>query len=205
MVNSCKIHRGHFRQRIKEAVGCRSTRRIRMDTRLEFVMLAAAVRSQCSGTVPAALGDEARRPVTSGWSAGGYTGEAGLSEQSRRPQNSPARSVAAIEQCRAVDASRASGLGRAQDRQAVLKDSGAASLFQSHQTVTAILKRHGDRTGCTRWRFVRPRPLRADPQPNELWQMDFKGHFGAAYRAVSCADRARRSFALFAGAGRLCQ
>jgi transposase InsO family protein len=143
----------------------------RMDARLEFVMLAseegANVRQLCRrlGISP-----------TTGykWLVRWRTaGIAGLQEQSRRPHSSPARSAAGTEQ--AVLSARAEHPawgGRKIARR--LKDLGQQGV-PAPSTVTAILKRNGVELGAHGGgqsafnRFERA-------QPNELWQMDFKGH-----------------------------
>jgi transposase InsO family protein len=143
----------------------------RMGARLEFVMLASAeganVRQWCRrfGISP-----------TTGykWLERWRTAEmAGLQERSRRPQHSPRRSVAATEDAvLAVRAEHPAWGGRKIARR--LKDLGQKGV-PAPSTVTAILKRHGVELGTfgggqsafTRFEHARP---------NELWQMDFKGH-----------------------------
>jgi len=142
-----------------------------MDARLEFVMLAsvegANVRQLCRrfGVSPTTGYKWLER-----WRAGGTTG---LQEQSRRPQTSPARSVAATEDAvLSVRTEHPAWGGRKIARR--LKDLGQQGV-PAPSTVTAILKRHGVELGAfgggqsAFTRFERARP-------NELWQMDFKGH-----------------------------
>jgi transposase InsO family protein len=143
----------------------------RMDARLEFVMLASAeganVRQLCRRF--------AISPTT------GYkwlerfqaAGMKGLLEQSRRPQHSPLRSVAATEDAvLSVRTEHPAWGGRKIARR--LKDLGHDGV-PAPSTVTAILKRHGVELGtfgggqAAFSRFEHARP-------NELWQMDFKGH-----------------------------
>jgi transposase InsO family protein len=143
----------------------------RMDARLEFVMLAsvegANVRNLCRrfGVSP-----------TSGYKwleRWRLDGMAGLQELSRRPRNLPSRSAAATEQAvLSVRAEHPAWGGRKIARR--LKDLGHEAV-PAPSTVTAILKRHGVELGAhgggqsAFTRFERARP-------NELWQMDFKGH-----------------------------
>ena len=100
-------------------------------------------------------------------------GDAGLVERTRRPHHSPHRTPLEVE--RAV-------VGLREEHPAwggrtirkVLADKGHHSL-PSPSTITAILRRNGCAVGGERpqrdWqRFEHP-------QPNDLWQMDFKGHF----------------------------
>jgi len=143
----------------------------RMDARLEFVMLAseegANVRQLCRrfGISPTTGHKWLDR-----WRTAGTTG---LQEQSRRPRTSPSRSVAAIEDAvLSVRAEHPAWGGRKIARR--LKDLGWEAV-PAPSTVTAILKRHGVELGMFGGgqsafvRFERERP-------NELWQMDFKGH-----------------------------
>jgi transposase InsO family protein len=143
----------------------------RMDARLEFVMLAAEgganVRQLCRrfGISPTTGYKWLER-----WRA---VGTAGLQEQSRQPRHSPLRSVAAIENAvLSVRAEHPAWGGRKIARR--LKDLGHEEV-PAPSTVTAILRRHGVELGTfgggqsAFTRFERARP-------NELWQMDFKGH-----------------------------
>ena len=99
-------------------------------------------------------------------------GESGLPERSRRPQVSPGRTSSEIEAAvLAVRTEHPAWGGR--KIAAVLRRSGQAS--PSPSTVTQILRRHGvelgtfggGQTAFTRFEH---------PRPNDLWQMDFKGH-----------------------------
>ena len=143
----------------------------RMDARLEFVMLAsvegANVRSLCRrfGVSPTTGYKWLER-----WRLGGM---AGLQELSRRPQNSPSRSAASTEKAvLSVRAAHPAWGGRKIARR--LKNLGREAI-PAPSTVTAILRRHGIELGAhgggvsAFTRFERSRP-------NELWQMDFKGH-----------------------------
>ena len=108
-------------------------------------------------------------------------GEAGLEDRSRRPVNSPERTPAEIEaQVIALRLRHPAWGGRKLARR--LRDQGVAGV-PSPSTITAILHRNGlidPEASAARkpvTRFERDRP-------NELWQMDFKGHFPTA--AVRC-------------------
>jgi transposase InsO family protein len=104
-------------------------------------------------------------------------GPEGLVERSRRPRRSPAQTPARTEK-RVValrDRHPAWG-GRKLHRR--LQDQGVAEV-PSASTITEILRRNGrleagtaERSGAVQ-RFERA-------QPNELWQIDFKGHFATA-------------------------
>ncbi|HZY85413.1 MAG TPA: IS481 family transposase [Gemmataceae bacterium] len=98
-----------------------------------------------------------------------------LADQSRRPRASPARTAEALEQLVLQLRAEHPAWGGRKLRARLL------ALGQAHvpapSTITAILRRHGcldsPRAGQPRaWqRFEHP-------APNDLWQMDFKGHFG---------------------------
>ena len=143
----------------------------RMDARLEFVMLAsqegANVRQLCRrfGISPTTGYKWLDR-----WQTVGPTG---LQEQSRRPRHSPLRSGAATEEAvLSVRTEHPAWGGRKIARR--LEDLGHEGV-PAPSTVTAILKRRGAELGTfgggqsAFTRFERERP-------NELWQMDFKGH-----------------------------
>ena len=143
----------------------------RMDARLELVMLASAeganVRQLCRRF---AISPTTGYKWLERWRTAGMKG---LQEQSRRPQRSPLRSVAATEDAvLSVRTEHPAWGGRKIARR--LKDLGHDGV-PAPSTVTAILKRHGVELGTfgggqsafTRFEHARP---------NELWQMDFKGH-----------------------------
>ena len=99
-------------------------------------------------------------------------GEAGLEERSRRPLSSPGRTPSPIEAAvLAIRGEHPAWGGR--KIAAVLKRRGLAAPAPS--TVTEILHRHGLQLGglgggqASFTRFEHP-------APNDLWQMDFKGH-----------------------------
>jgi transposase InsO family protein len=97
----------------------------------------------------------------------------GLADRSRRPLTSPLRTPSQVEaQVVAVRLDHPAWGGRKIRR--VLQDAGTPT--PSASTITAILRRHqlldGPGAGAPRafQRFEHA-------QPNDLWQMDFKGHF----------------------------
>jgi transposase InsO family protein len=100
-------------------------------------------------------------------------GEAGLSNQSRRPHTSPERSDAELEQQVLRIRKEQSAWGARKIRR-ILRNEGIQTPATS--TVHAILQRHGQ---------IDPEQSRKHqawhrfehPVPNDLWQMDFKGHF----------------------------
>jgi transposase InsO family protein len=99
-------------------------------------------------------------------------GDAGLMERSRRPASSPSRTSAEVEAAAlAVRAEHPAWGGR--KIAAVLRRRGVKA--PSPSTVTEILRRHGVDLGVFgggESAFIRFE----HPAPNDLWQMDFKGH-----------------------------
>ena len=104
-------------------------------------------------------------------------GEAGLEDRSRRPVHSPDRTLAEIE-ARVIALRRQHPAWGGRKLARRLRDQGVAGV-PSPSTITAILHRNGlidPEASAARepmTRFERDRP-------NELWQMDFKGHFPTA-------------------------
>jgi transposase InsO family protein len=141
-----------------------------MDRKLEFVRLAlqdgANVRELCRrfGVSPT-LGYR----LLSRYRA---QGAAGLEERSRRPASSPRRTEAGLEAA-VLEVRAAHPAWGGRKISAVLKRRGLAA--PSPSTVTQILRRHGVELGVfgggqqafTRFEHA---------APNDLWQMDFKGH-----------------------------
>jgi transposase InsO family protein len=104
------------------------------------------------------------------WLGRGLAGEE-LSDRSRRPHSSPARSETAIE-ARVLAVRDAHPAWGARKIAHCLKRDGADC--PAHSTVHEILRRHGrivapDGGAAASQRFEKP-------APNLLWQMDFKGH-----------------------------
>ena len=99
-----------------------------------------------------------------------------LVDRSRRPHHSPARTVPVIEAAvLGVRAQHPAWGGRKIARR--LADLAMAHLAPS--TVTGILHRHGcltEATGAPSVAWVRVE----HPEPNQLWQIDFKGYFDTA-------------------------
>ena len=103
-------------------------------------------------------------------------GRVGLAERSRAPLNQPARTCAAIEAA-ALNIRRAHPAWGGRKIAARLKAMGLAAPAPS--TVTEILRRHGEpigRHGGGQKPFIRFE----HEAPNDLWQMDFKGHVAMA-------------------------
>lgn len=104
-------------------------------------------------------------------------GEAGLADRARRPQRSPTRTPAEIEAMTlAVRGQHPCWGGRKLRRRLI--DLGVRTV-PSASTITAILHRHNliaTEESAKHRAFVRFEHA----APNELWQMDFKGHFATA-------------------------
>lgn len=110
----------------------------------------------------------------------------GLRERSRRPDNSPNKTPDRIEQLVVEARRRDPGWGGRKLRHYLINqaEAGAVSITPKQvpaaSTITRILDRHGllaerkDRSRQGAWeRFERP-------NPNDLWQLDFKGEFSLA-------------------------
>ncbi len=127
-------------------------------------------------------------------------GRDGLADRSRRPHTSPGRIAPAVETAvLAVRAESNQAWGGRKIRRR-LQDLGHAAV-PSASTITEVLRRHHklDPTaaaGHAPWRrFERA-------HPNELWQMDFKGHFaittGRCHPLTVLDDHARYALGLAA-------
>lgn len=124
--------------------------------------------------------------------------EASLSDRSRRPHASPGRTDGATEDevLRHRSASNNAWGGR---KIAHVMHREGWERVPSASTITAILRRHGklDAEGASH-----PGPLQRFERsaPNELWQMDFKGHFpllhGRCHPLTVLDDHSRYSLAL---------
>jgi transposase InsO family protein len=101
-------------------------------------------------------------------------GEAGLADRSRRPLSSPKRTAPELEGA-AVGVRREHPAWGGRKIRRVLQDEGLERA-PAASTITEILRRHGQLDGP---RAGQPRDhIRFEyAEPNELWQMDFKGHF----------------------------
>jgi transposase InsO family protein len=102
-------------------------------------------------------------------------GVPGLADRSRRPEHSPGRTEAAVEKrvLSVRDRHRAWGARKIRRR---LLDQGASPV-PGASTVHAILCRHGRINPAESVKY-QPWQRFEHEAPNQLWQMDFKGHFG---------------------------
>lgn len=145
-----------------------------MSLRLEFVTLASAeganVRELCRRfRVSPKTGYKWLARHADG-------GPAALADRPRQPLASPARTAPAVERAVLELRERHPTWGGRKLRRRLLDLGGAGVPAAS--TITAILRRHGRLGG----RAGEPRDwVRFEREaPNELWQMDFKGHFALA-------------------------
>lgn len=95
-------------------------------------------------------------------------------DQSRRPRRSPRQTTAVVEQT-LLAARDAHPTWGARKLKRYLQDSGESGL-PAISTITAILHRHG-RISPAASEAAQPWQRFEHPEPNALWQMDFKGHF----------------------------
>jgi transposase InsO family protein len=126
-------------------------------------------------------------------------GEAGLADRSCRPLSSPGRSDAGIEaRIVALRDSHPRWGGRKLARR--LRDLGVADV-PSPSTVTEVLRRHG-RLDASETSKHQPFQRFERSAPNELWQMDFKGHIamdrGRCHPLTVLDDHCRYSLSLIA-------
>jgi transposase InsO family protein len=97
----------------------------------------------------------------------------GLADRSRRPHSSPSRTAPTVEQAVLSLRDKHPAWGGRKLRKVLLRSNEDAP---SASTITEILRRHGrldEAEGAKHRAFVRFER----EAPNELWQMDFKGHF----------------------------
>ena len=103
--------------------------------------------------------------------------DSGLSDRSRRPKCSPRRSSAAIEAA-VVELRQEYPTWGARKLAKLLPEKGVEKV-PSPSTIVGILRRHGLLDGP---RAGQPRDWQRfeHEAPNDLWQMDFKGHFATS-------------------------
>ena len=166
-----------------------------MDQRREFVMLfeqeGANRRALCRrfGISPETGYALARRYR--------QASAAGLGDRLRRPQRSPGRTAAAMEALvLSVREAHPCWGGRKIRRR--LQDLGHDEV-PSASTITEVLRRHGRIDPAASAAREQPRRF-ARAAPNELWQMDFKGHFpivsGRCHPLTVLDDHSRYSLGL---------
>jgi transposase InsO family protein len=126
-------------------------------------------------------------------------GQPALADHSRRPRNSPGKTPAAVEeQLVALRRAHPAWGGRKLRRR--LEDLGQREV-PATSTVTGILHRHGLITP-EQSLAAQPYQRFERPQPNQLWQVDFKGHFplrqGRCYPLCGLDDHSRYNVLLAA-------
>ncbi len=125
-------------------------------------------------------------------------GEAGLADRPRRPQRSPRRSDAELEAAVLAVRDESNDVwGGRKIRARLLRD--GVERVPAASTITAILRRH-DRLSADAEARHRPVERFERGCANELWQMDFKGHFptdtGRCHPLGALDDHSRFSLAL---------
>jgi len=144
-----------------------------MDLRMEFVMLARQPGANLSALC---RGFGISRKTGYKWLQRAASGSTELSDRSRRTRSSPHQTPRPMEAAvLRVRREHACWGGRKIARRLV--DLGYVGV-PAPSTVTAILRRHGVTLGQAGTPAAFRRFERS--QPNELWQMDFKGHFALA-------------------------
>jgi transposase InsO family protein len=125
-------------------------------------------------------------------------GRAGLSDRSRRPHRSPERTEAAVEAEVVRIRAKSNGAWGGRKIARVMRNNGWPRV-PAPSTITEILRRHGQ---LEQRAAEHPGPYRRfeRAQPNELWQMDFKGHFalprGRCHPLTVIDDHSRYALAL---------
>jgi transposase InsO family protein len=170
-----------------------------MDLKREFVVFASAdganVRQLCRrfGISPT---------VGYKW-LGRYRREglAGLAEQSRRPKSSRGRTPAAVEAKVIEVRDRSNNVWGGRKIKRALEDRGEADI-PAASTITQILRRHDRLTEAGSAEHPGPWRRFERASPNELWQMDFKGHFathaGRCHPLTALDDHSRYNLVLAA-------
>jgi transposase InsO family protein len=102
------------------------------------------------------------------------SGIAGLSDQSRRPKHSPRRTDEVLE-TKVLEVRRKHKVWGGRKIRKVLQNEGCERV-PAASTITAILHRH-QKIEPEEAQKHKPFQRFEREQPNELWQMDFKGHF----------------------------
>jgi transposase InsO family protein len=127
-------------------------------------------------------------------------GWAGLNERSRRPQGSPHRTAPSIEAKVLEVRERSNNAWGGRKIKLVLENQGEAEV-PAASTITQILRRHG-RLSESLAEHPGPHQRFERDSPNELWQMDFKGHFathtGRCHPLTALDDHSRYNIVLSA-------
>jgi transposase InsO family protein len=133
------------------------------------------------------------------WARYQVAGLAGLAEQSRRPRHSPAKTEASMEAMVLAVRDRHPSWGGRKIRAVLLRH--GLPRVPSASTITTILRRH-DRLDAASAHRHTPWQRFEHPRPNDLWQLDFKGHFplssGRCHPLSVLDDHSRYVLGLFA-------
>jgi transposase InsO family protein len=125
-------------------------------------------------------------------------GRAGLADRSRRPHCTPDRTDAAVEAEVLRIRAKSNGAWGGRKIARVMRNNGWP-LVPAPSTITEILRRNGQ---LEQRAAQHPGPYRRfeRAEPNELWQMDFKGHFpltrGRCHPLTVIDDHSRYALAL---------
>ena len=103
-------------------------------------------------------------------------GLAALAERSRRPHSSPRRTVSAVEAKVLKVRDESNNVWGGRKIKGWLENAGEPDI-PAASTITAILRRHDRLTEAGAAQHPGPWQRFEREAPNELWQMDFKGHF----------------------------
>jgi len=141
-----------------------------MSQKLEFVKLATAEGANVSALCRRfEIGRTCGYKLLARYRA---EGEAGLVERSRRPHSSPSRSAAEVEAAALVLRAKNPTWGGRKIAQVLERDDVGRP---APSTVTGMLRRNGIELGA-HGGGARPFTRFEHEAPNDLWQMDFKGH-----------------------------
>jgi transposase InsO family protein len=128
-------------------------------------------------------------------------GEAGLEERSRRPRSSPFRTAAAVETKVLEVRTLSNNAWGGRKIKRALEDGGEADI-PAASTITEIMRRHGRLAEAGSAEHPGPWTRFERQSPNELWQMDFKGHFamhaGRCHPLTALDDHSRYNLILAA-------
>ena len=103
-------------------------------------------------------------------------GLAGLVERSRRPHSSPQRTASAVEAKVLHVRNESNDVWGGRKIKGAMEKAGELDI-PAASTITAILRRHDRLTDAAAAQHPGPWQRFEREMPNELWQMDFKGHF----------------------------
>ena len=128
-------------------------------------------------------------------------GVAGLIERSRRPHSSPQRTASAVEAKVLPIRDDSNDVWGGRKIKGVMEKAGEFDI-PAASTITAILRRHDRLTEAGTAQHPGPWQRFEREAPNELWQMDFKGHFaiqsGRCHPLTTLDDHSRFNLVLSA-------